>query len=659
MKRIVIIFSMISLFFAFNAFGGTYSGGSGTTADPYLISTVADMNEIGTDPNDWDKEFVLTSNIDLSGYTGTQYNIIGTEVTAFTGKFDGQGHVISNFSYTASFELYIGLFGYLNLGAEVCNLGVEDVNIYCPNSRLVGGIIGQIKEGSISNCYVSGGVIEADQSVGGIAGSTGGMVVINDCYCATEIIANNYYGALVGENDAVVNNSFYDTTVCGSAAGDGIALTTSEMYLRQTYMDEEWDFVGYTGDETWWIYDGNDYPKLMRDDYYAGNGTEDCPFLIYTAENMNTIGLHSADWNKHFLVMNDIDMSAFTGTQYNVIAKVYGQAFSGVFDGNDCIISNFSMTNGNNNYYSGLFGIINGPNAVVKNLRMNNVNINCSTSLVGGLAGLFQNGTIENVLLRNSNITGAWIVGGLVGKCLLVPGDSSSYHLITNCSYEGIVEGTWNLGEVGGITGHSDQKGMIEYSYAKGMVTSNGSIVGGVVGYVDCPLRYCYYIGIVDGSSCVGGVMGKTYSTETHGYCYAKGSVSGSSAVGGLVGYVYATTHIWHCYSAANVSGGSYTGGLIGKNDGSTSEVQYCYWDYVTSGQTSSAGGTSKSVRQMLYRNTYQGWDFVNKWQMFEGQSYPVLSYYYEKYPAGDINKDHAVNMYDLATLANNWLVEN
>ena len=43
--------------------------------------------------------------------------------------------------------------------------------------------------------------------------------------------------------------------------------------------------------------------------YGGGEGTAQEPYLIYTAEQMNTIGLHREDWDKHFKLMADIDLS--------------------------------------------------------------------------------------------------------------------------------------------------------------------------------------------------------------------------------------------------------------------------------------------------------------------------------------------------------------
>jgi hypothetical protein len=57
---------------------------------------------------------------------------------------------------------------------------------------------------------------------------------------------------------------------------------------------------------------------------------------------MNTIGLssNSGDWDKHFKLMSDIDLGAYTGTQFNIIGSI--QSFTGTFDGNGHTISNFT-----------------------------------------------------------------------------------------------------------------------------------------------------------------------------------------------------------------------------------------------------------------------------------------------------------------------------
>ena len=93
-----------------------YGGGAGTGANPYQIWTAEHMNTIGLNEEDWDKHFVLTADIDLGGYTGTEYNIIapdtdseeaGFQGTAFTGVFDGKGHSIEDFTYTGAGDVML------------------------------------------------------------------------------------------------------------------------------------------------------------------------------------------------------------------------------------------------------------------------------------------------------------------------------------------------------------------------------------------------------------------------------------------------------------------------------------------------------------------------------------------------------------------------
>jgi len=119
-----------------------YGGGTGESNDPYLIYTSKHLNTIGANPDDWDKHFKLMADIDLSAYTGTDFNIIGTRSNPFSGVFDGNGHAISNFIYTSTEVNSIALFGYVDdPNAEIRDLGLLDPNVDagtdCGGRRLV------------------------------------------------------------------------------------------------------------------------------------------------------------------------------------------------------------------------------------------------------------------------------------------------------------------------------------------------------------------------------------------------------------------------------------------------------------------------------------------------------------------------------------------
>ena len=43
--------------------------------------------------------------------------------------------------------------------------------------------------------------------------------------------------------------------------------------------------------------------------YGGGAGEPNDPYLVYSAEHLNAIGVEANDWDKHFQLMADIDLS--------------------------------------------------------------------------------------------------------------------------------------------------------------------------------------------------------------------------------------------------------------------------------------------------------------------------------------------------------------
>jgi len=167
-----------------------YGGGTGEPNDPYLICDANHLQVIGVDANDWDKCFMLMADIDLSDFTGTEFNIIGSSSKPFTGVFDGAGHTISNFTYgsngTAVDTAVAGLFGAVTgTSTLIKNVGLINANV-C--GRFVGSLIGMFEDGTVENCYASGGCVRGfslhpdyPALVGGLVGLCGGADITN-CY---------------------------------------------------------------------------------------------------------------------------------------------------------------------------------------------------------------------------------------------------------------------------------------------------------------------------------------------------------------------------------------------------------------------------------------------------------------------------------------------
>lgn len=112
-----------------------FAGGSGTSSDPYLISTAGQLayfsNQVNAGTNYSGKYFKLTTDFNLSGKLWTPIgNSEGTDEKGwpFHGIFDGDGHVVTSMNATVSASgsdlLLAGLFGFMNYDGIIKNLGV-------------------------------------------------------------------------------------------------------------------------------------------------------------------------------------------------------------------------------------------------------------------------------------------------------------------------------------------------------------------------------------------------------------------------------------------------------------------------------------------------------------------------------------------------------
>ncbi|MFC1794668.1 GLUG motif-containing protein [Planctomycetota bacterium] len=345
--------------------------------------------------------------------------------------------------------------------------------------------------------------------------------------------------------------------------------------------------------------------------YGGGSGTENDPYQIRTAEQMNTIGATRGDWGKHFQLRADIDLSEYTDAAYNIIGtEAMNESFTGVFDGNDHTISNFSM-NSARQKYTGLFGYVTGQ---VINLGLINPDVFSQGSHVGGLAGYLDSGTITSCYVKGANVSGDDYIGGLVGSCT----------------------------------------GIVYKSYSTGSVIGD-VYIGGLIGIVDnSTINTSYSKASVSGQRNVGGFAGKTIDeTSVISNCYATGNVNGGTYSGGLVGQIE-RGRTFNSYSTGSVSGDQYVGGFTGFIRVQGSAI-HCFWDTQTSGWSTSPGGTGRTTIEMQTITTFinAGWDFNAIWTICDGMNYPVLLW---QIPAADFLCPDGVDFIDFAFFAQHWL---
>lgn len=241
-----------------------------------------------------------------------------------------------------------------------------------------------------------------------------------------------------------------------------------------------------------------------------GSGTEADPYLIGTAEELEWFrdhvngdengASHRTDCAK---LTNDITLGSWTP-----FAPGDGDirnAFGGTFDGNNHIIKNLTVTNGD-----GLFASVCG--ATIKNLKVE--------------------GTVSN-----NDSTG---VGGIVGK-------TQGKVTIKNCAFSGNVssENKKRSAGVGGIVGIVNKGTLqLENCYSTADVRS-GNCAGGILGHVTVKgttITSSFSTGVISGDSNRGGIVGSmTHPKSSISNCYwtkpedGKGGGAGKINEGGKV----------------------------------------------------------------------------------------------------------------------------
>jgi hypothetical protein len=261
--------ALILLFtFAANS-SGKYSGGLGTTAEPFRISAVPDWQELMATPADWAAYFILTSDIDLNGVSITPIapdtsTSSGFQGTPFTGVFDGNDYVIRNADVNMLDSDYVGLFGYLGTDGQIRNLGVEDASIF--GRYRVGGLVGFNVRGVISNCYSTGSVSGADR-VGGLVGENYDSTIRNS-YSTGSVSGADHVGGLVGyNNDDLIRNCYSICSVSGAGYVGGLVGRNRAGTVSACYS------TGWVSGDAYYVGGlvGHDYDGLIRDCYSSGS----------------------------------------------------------------------------------------------------------------------------------------------------------------------------------------------------------------------------------------------------------------------------------------------------------------------------------------------------------------------------------------------------
>ena len=197
---------------------GSYGGGDGSIGNPYLIATPEQLARLSLDAAfdptfSAGKYFTQVADLDLGAHPWVP-------IAEFRGTFDGGNYRTQNLNIDNASGYYLGVFGKLNSGALVSNLGV--VNASLNGYFYVGAVAGFASTATVSHCY-SSGTITGWGMLGGIVGAmdTAFDLSYSQSSCAVTGSAPNdqsYSGGLIGalwSGTTTVSNCFATGTITG------------------------------------------------------------------------------------------------------------------------------------------------------------------------------------------------------------------------------------------------------------------------------------------------------------------------------------------------------------------------------------------------------------------------------------------------------------
>ncbi len=648
---------------------GTYSGGDGSTGNPYQIANAADLVELSGTAADWTSDFVLTADIDMTGQTFNPIGTGSTAATSYTGHFDGDGYVVNNLTVTdpdAGFANGLGMFGAI-IGATIENLGLENINVTSPTNadERVAGIVGYADFGTIQNCYVKGGTIQGKYRVASIVGwnkstnntvtncwssaaitygsaawhHAGGIVGTNDGIVTkclfygsiTDDVTSNNLGGIVGTGGGTVTLNYYIDTITekgnGASAGS-TALTTAELVVEGSYVG--FDFVNT------WVMDSESpnyanlqafssvvvqKPTIAIDSPADGSG-----FSVGDVINISATATPNASSGSAIAsVTYDIGSGAvamtnstgntwtgsFTSTEVDHTISVTATDGAGEFSGAAVSISAAPTYSGGDGSTGDPYQIANAADL----MALSGWNRHWDKDFIQTADIDMAGEDFKNIGTATKQFTGNY---------------NGQSNTISNLTISTVQEGQSIVG--GGLFGVANGAELINIGLINPEINLPGQErVGGIVGELAGAgsVDNCFVLdGFVRGNFRAGGVIGYTPSADISNV-FASCQVIASTNAGGVIGQLG-----WDAAWAGGSSlinaayfGATTANGVIGTTYSlGTVPVTITGVYYIDGFAVVDANSTAVSLVDAKVQGTFTEFDFATpKWEMESG-CYPILS---------------------------------
>lgn len=590
-KFLLLLMCVLNSIWASAQFSGS---GNGTESDPYLIYSATQLYQMDNFLNQPGVVFKLMTDIDLSDFIAENFNDEGwtpigsSSSNSFQGKFLGNNHKITSLTINKPNKDYIGLWGYVSK-ATISDLKLECQNI--SGRSYVGCLVGRSEESTISGISVTNTGIHASSSyLGGIIGYANKTSLNNCSYVGKVVGTEKVGGAISYFGDATISNvkstaNVEATCVVGGLIGIGRKFTGTNCKVLGNVQGVE-TIGGCIGFIPSVVNNESELPHSSSLSSFSHKGE------IVNSGN-NTGGV-VGNLNANVSISDCTHWGNIEGKSY--VGGIVGSCeatsedkptyhtssmSSEIYSGS-IVSSDIASTK-----YDNLYPIIEGC-AVIGDIK--------GLIGVGGLIGTTNtkdgcryffyrhNGYCQGsgndyyYLFRNDILVTNYRYDRYSPTDILVL--TSVYLSISDCSYSGKLQGTYN---VGGIAGYQ-RTGSINRC-----ISNSASIKG---------------------TGCTGGIIGQNENVKVQN-CFALSRTISASKLDSL-GRISGSANANNANNMALVTTKVFSNGVL----------QSITDDDAKQGQSIGA-----SILKLKATYVAKGWDMEKVWNILETESYPYMAY--------------------------------
>lgn len=518
------------------------------------------------------KSLVSYGNVSASGnYVGGLFGSVSASNSVLIEKIENYGDVI----------------GVGKIGGLVGNIVAPNSVIYIDNAENygdvtgvgeIGGLIGYVegKVGSIIQTSKSSAKVSGEYYVGGLVGNAVN-VAISDC--------SNEGSEITASSCLLVGDAYY--AYLGGYVGKGYSVENCVNNADITYLARGSYVGGIAGYLTNGVTECTNNGTISGHDYVGGIAGGVATPNAASVLNLNNTGAISGKSRVGGIVGHWSYANPITFGEISNSGKVNGTSFIGGIVGyfncsKEAVLSAYNLTNtgdvaGTESHIGGLIGYVYGKDS--SSISNSSVKANISgLYIVGGLIG-----KSERVLLADSTNEGSTVTA----TGFIIEGEETNVYLggyvglgykVTGCTNTVDINYT-SLGNfLGGIAGYATSE--LHNCTNNASITSTAGNVGGIAGRLTAAPQNTNFSeltnnGTVKGSNWVGGIAGSIYQNVDYCHWVAvnvntvnnSGNIEGSDTVGGIFGYVCLNNYHYHWRCG---DGGSK---LVGNNFTNSGEV--------------------------------------------------------------------------------------